>query len=93
MHPGHGPLKLLGTWRAMRRVHLNVFDLPLRVQNGVLSECLGLLIRASNKVSGVGRRKFASLFQCEHDEAPPRLLLSEFSSYMRVMCYFYNGNV
>ena len=77
----------------MRRVHLNVYDLPLRVQSGALSECLGLLIRAGNKVSGVGRRKFASLFQCEHDEAPPRLLLSEFSSYMRVMCYFYNGNV
>ena len=77
----------------MRRVHLNVCDLPLRVQNGVLSECLGLLIRADNKASGIGRRKFASLFQYGHVEAPPRLFLSDFYSCVYVMCYFYVDNV
>ena len=77
----------------MRRVHLNVCDLPLRVQKGVLSECLGLLIGAGNKASGIGRRKFASLFQYEHVEAPPRLFLSDFHSCVHVMCYFYVENV
>ena len=77
----------------MRRVHLNVCDLPLRVQNGVLSECLGLLIRADNKASGIGWREFASLFQYEHVEAPPRLFLSDFHSFMCMKCCFYDENV